>query len=354
MKILSVYPWTHVSSSALMVNGKLVAASPEERFNRIKWSTSFPIKSANWCLNFKQLKWDNIDIIAIPWNPAHNINSTSNRWDSDISWRGQMLSNIPSNIMKALKTDVPNTMEVKFGNTKILYLNHHDCHAASAVLVSPFKKCDYLTIDGHGETETCMSGYYEANKFIRTNSILYPHSVGLLYGTFTDFLGFKPDSDEWKTMALASFSKKKGVYDDKINLIYKLTENGFEMDLSFFDYYLFDKKPNFFNKKFIELFGIPRKKNGKLLKKHFEISGALQRAFEKIVFHLLKITKVLGGKSGNIAIAGGAAMNCVFNGLLEKNNIYNNNFIPPWPDDLGVIVGAKYIVNNNIKKSNKK
>ena len=105
MKILSIYPWTHISSSALMINNKLVAAAPEERFDRIKWSTFFPIKSANWCLNFKQLKWDNIDIIAIPWNPAHNINSTSNRWDSDISWRGQMLSNIPSNIMKHVWCD---------------------------------------------------------------------------------------------------------------------------------------------------------------------------------------------------------------------------------------------------------
>ena len=108
----------------------------------------------NNLLNFKKLKWDNIDIIVIPWNPAHNINSTSSRWDSDISWRGQMLSNIPSNIMKALKTSVPNSMEVKFGNTKILYLNHHDCHAASVVLVSPFQKCDYFFLKNHAKNRS--------------------------------------------------------------------------------------------------------------------------------------------------------------------------------------------------------
>lgn len=354
MKILSVYPWTHISSSALMIDGKLVAAAPEERFNRIKWSTSFPIRSANWCLDSNNLKWDDIDIIAVPWNPAHNINTASSRWDNNISWRGELLSNIPSNVMKALTNkEVPNSMEIKFGKTKILYLNHHDCHAASAVLVSPFKKCDFLTIDGHGETETCIFGHYNGKKFIRTNSILYPHSLGLLYGTFTDFLGFKPDSDEWKTMALASSSTRRNIYDVKTNSIFKLTKKGFELDLTFFDYYLFDKKPNFFNKKFTQLFGNPRLKSEKLLKKHFEIAGALQRAFEKIVFHFLKINKISGGKSGNITIAGGAAMNCVFNGLLEKNNIYKNNFIPPWPDDLGVSVGATYLANNNLKKGNK-
>ena len=79
----------------------------------------------------------------------------------------------------------------------------------------------------------------------------------------------------------------------------------------------------------------------------------MQRSFEKMVFHLLKITKRVGGKSNNIVLAGGAAMNCVFNGLLEKNNIYKNNFVPPWPDDLGVSVGATYLANNNIKKRNK-
>ena len=84
MKILSVYPWTHISSSALMINGKLVAASAEERFDKIKWSTSFPFKSANWCLDYKKLNWNDIDIIAIPWNPAHNINSASGRWDNNI------------------------------------------------------------------------------------------------------------------------------------------------------------------------------------------------------------------------------------------------------------------------------
>ena len=353
MKILAIYPWTHISSSALMINGKLVAASPEERFTRVKWTTQFPIRSANWCLEQANLEWKDIDRIVVPWNPGININSASNRWDNNISWRGEMLSNIPSNVMKALKSEAPQKMSISFGNTQINYLNHHDCHAASAIFVSPFKKCDYLTIDGHGEKETCLFGYYDGTKLIPTNSIAYPHSVGLLYGTFTDFLGFKPDNDEWKTMALASFSKKSNIYDKKISSIYKLTKNGFELDLTYFDYYLFDRQPNFYNKKLVSLFGTPRIQTEKILKKHHDIAGALQRAFSRIVFHLIEITKKKGGKSNNIVIAGGAAMNCVFNGFLESSKIYKNKFVPPWPDDLGVSIGATYLENNNLGKKSK-
>ena len=94
MKILSVYPWTHISSSALTLNGKIVSASAEERFNRIKWSTEFPNQSANWCLEKNNLQWKDLDMIVVPWNPALNINSTSNRWDNHLFWRGQMLSHI--------------------------------------------------------------------------------------------------------------------------------------------------------------------------------------------------------------------------------------------------------------------
>ena len=354
MKILSIYPWTHISSSALMINGKLVAASPEERFTRVKWTTQFPIQSANWCLSQAKIKWKDIDRIVVPWNPSLNISSASSRWDSNITWRGEMLSNIPSIVMKALRTNSSNQMKISFNDTEIIYLNHHDCHAASAIFISPFRKCDYLTIDGHGEKESCLLGFYNGKKLIKTKSISYPHSVGLLYGTFTDFLGFKPDNDEWKTMALASFSTKRNYYDNKMDIIYKLTPNGFELDLSFFDYYLFDRQPNFYNKKLVSLFGKPRKKEEKITKKHQQIAGALQRAFTIIVFHLLKITKLKGGKSNNIVIAGGAAMNCVFNGLLENKKIYKNNFIPPWPDDLGVSIGATYLENHNLGKKSKK
>ena len=115
-------------------------------------------------------------------------------------------------------------------------------------------------------------GNFDGKKLNNFHSISYPHSVGLLYGAFTDFLGFKPDNDEWKTMALASFSRKENLYDKKFLEVYKLNNNGFELNLSYFDFYLFDRKPNFYNKKLEELFGKPRVKNEKITKRHHEIA----------------------------------------------------------------------------------
>ena len=102
MKILSVYPWTHISSSALVIDGKLVASSPEERFNKQKLSTAFPIMSANWCLKSQKINWDDLDYIVVPWNPAHHIKSASLRWVSSMRWRGEMLSHIPTWIFRSI------------------------------------------------------------------------------------------------------------------------------------------------------------------------------------------------------------------------------------------------------------
>jgi len=208
MKILSIYPYTHISSAALMINGKIVAAAPEERFNRIKMSTAFPFKSIEWCLKKENIQLKDIDLITIPWNPAMNINSASSRWTNDLRWRGEMLTNIPVNLMKILDTNPSENIKMTFNNLDVIYLNHHECHAASAFYTSPFRNCDILTIDGHGELDTCFLGVGKNNNIKQIKTIKYPHSVGLFYGTFTDFLGFKADSDEWKVMALSSYAKK--------------------------------------------------------------------------------------------------------------------------------------------------
>ena len=354
MKILSIYPYTHISSAALMINGKLVAASPEERFNRKKMSTDFPINSINWCLKEHSLKLEEIDLIVIPWNPSINLNSVSGRWVNEMRWRGEMITNIAGNLLRLNNGAPPDRVDLNLGHNKIVFLNHHECHAASAFFTSPFANSDILTIDGHGEEDSCFLGFGKNDKIIKKQSIQYPHSVGLFYGTFTDFLGFKPDSDEWKVMALASYGKKNNTYDKKVEKLFKLSEGKFELDLSYFRYYLFDRKKTFFSDKFINLFCNTRKSNDKINKHHYLIANAMQRAFEKIVFYLVKNLKKRGGKSNNLVLAGGAAMNCVFNGLLNKSKIYKNVFIPAYPDDLGVSIGATYLANLKFNKKYKR
>jgi len=365
MKILSIYPYTHISSASLMINGKIVAAAAEERFNRIKMSTEFPIQSINWCLSYSKIKWEDLDYVVVPWNPVINTQYSTSRWTSSMIWRGQMFSHIPVEIMKAINAKknsffekkenlFENNTVIEIGKIKIIFIKHHIAHASSAFFLSPFKKADILTIDGHGEEDTCYIGKGVDNKIFQSSLIKYPHSLGLFYGTFTDFLGFKPDVDEWKVMALSSYSKKQNQFDTKVSRLVNFSSNGFELNLNYFNYYTFDRKKNFFTNKLSQLLGPPRSKNDKLLPRHYEIAGALQRTFERSVDHLLTIVKKSGGKSGNIVLAGGAAMNCVYNGTLYKKKIYEKSFIPFCADDLGVTVGAALYLNNKIKKINNK
>ena len=137
---------------------------------------------------------------------------------------------------------------MSWGKNKLVFLDHHLCHSAFGYYQSGFKDSAILTVDGHGENETCFFGEANNGKIKKLDSINYPNSVGLFYGTFTDFLGFKPDSDEWKVMALSAHDKKN-IYDKKIQKIYKFYNGKFEIDLSYFDYYTFDRKKKFFFKK---------------------------------------------------------------------------------------------------------
>ena len=353
MNILSIYPYTHISSSALMMNNKIVSASAEERFNREKFSTKFPSLSSNWCLKENKITWQDIHHIAVPWNPSINLNNVSGRWVNNMRWRGEMIPNVLGNILRHLDGKPPLNIELSFKGKKIIFYDHHLCHAASAFFTSGFAKSHILSIDGHGENETCFLGLGEGKKIKKIDSIKYPHSIGLFYGTITDFLGFKADQDEWKVMALTSYSIKKNKYDKLFENLFSLNEDGFELNLNFFNYYLFDRQKYFFTEKFIKIFGSPRKKNEKITKKHYEIAGALQRSFSKIVTHLVRILKNKDRSIKNICLTGGAAMNCVYNAELKKSNIYNNLFIPPFPDDLGVSVGACYLANNILNKKSK-
>lgn len=345
MKILSVYPYTHLSSSALVIDGEIVAAAAEERFNREKMSTKFPVLSANWCLDSQGLGWDDLDLIAVPWNPMRNINSASRRWVQGLTWRGEMLSHVPTEIMRAMDGPVASDMQLRFGDVRIVYLNHHECHAANGFFLSPFEKADILTIDGHGENDTCLIGIGEGTRIEARSSILYPHSLGLFYGTFTDFLGFRPDVDEWKVMALSAFSSKPNKFDDILKRFIVPTENGFELDLTYFDFYTFDRKPHFFSQKLVDAIGPARKREEPLEERHYEIAGAMQRVFVKGVQHLLSVTRALGDGSGNLVLSGGAAMNSVFNGMLDRREEYENSSISSCPDDSGVAVGAALLAH---------
>ncbi len=350
MKILALYPYTHISSACLMIDGNIIGAAQEERFNRKKMSTDFPVKSINWCLKKGRIKFENLDYIVVPWNPHKNINNVSRRWVNELRWRGEMLTNVPGNLMRLMNEETNEKISLSWGKNKLVFLDHHLCHAAFGYYQSGFKDAAILTIDGHGENETCFFGEAKNGTIKKINSIKYPHSVGLFYGTFTDFLGFKPDSDEWKVMALSSHDKNNK-YDSKISKLYNFYNDNFEMNLSYFDYFTFDRQKNFFSKKFTDLLGSPRKANEKITTRHRQIASSMQRHFEKIVLRMLEVLKKKT-KKNNLVLGGGAAMNCVFNGKLDDLKVFKDSHISYAPDDSGVSIGAALLSNYLFKKRN--
>ena len=201
-----------------------------------------------------------------------------------------MLTNVPGNLMRLMNEETNEKISLSWGKNKLVFLDHHLCHAAFGYYQSGFKDAAILTIDGHGENETCFFGEAKNGTIKKISSIKYPHSVGLFYGTFTDFLGFKPDSDEWKVMALSSHDKNNK-YDSKISKLYNFYNDNFEMNLSYFDYFTFDRQKNFFSKKFTDLLGSPRKANEKITTRHRQIASSMQRHFEKIVLRMLEVLK---------------------------------------------------------------
>lgn len=353
MKILSIYPYLTISSSALIIDGKVIAASTEERFDRKKNSTAFPERSAKWCLSYSKLKWEDLDMIVVPWNPALNIQNASKRWTENIRWRGEILTNVPANLMNMMQAKDPEEFEMRWSGNTLKFLNHHECHSAFSFYQSPFKEANIVSIDGRGEQETLTISKAKDKSISKMLSIDYPHSIGLFYSTFTDFLGFKVNSDEWKVMSLASYSQKKNKYDKLIKNLIKKNKNGFELDLTFFSYYTFDKQKHMFSNKFISLFGEPRLKDSKIEKKHKDIAGAMQRVFIDVCKHIFLISKKLN-KSNNLIFTGGSAMNSVLNGKLDNFKIYNNSYISYAPDDSGVAIGAGLLANYKYGKSKRK
>ncbi|MBM3417024.1 MAG: hypothetical protein FJY20_11415 [Bacteroidetes bacterium] len=157
MKILALYPYIHLSSSALLIDGKIVAASPEERFDRQKMSTAFPNKSAAWCLKSQGLKWEDLDMIVVPWNPMRNVNHASRRWVNEMNWRGQLLSHVPIHVMRAINGPFENEMEIKWGKTRIVYMNHHECHAANGFFFHRSKRRIFSLLTGMAKTRPVFS-----------------------------------------------------------------------------------------------------------------------------------------------------------------------------------------------------
>lgn len=344
MKVLGIACDVWISSAALIEDGRVVAAAPEERFDRQKMSKGFPARAVDFCLKQAGCSLGDIDQVAFAWNPGHQIRSVSGRYTQVQRWRGEYMYMVPASLLKNFGspdvTELEQVITTTDWQARIAYIDHHASHAASTFYPSPFERAAVFTVDGRGEEDTCTWNIGDRDGIRTLQSVAMPHSMGLFYAAITEYLGFKPHTDEWKVMALASYGRPNSEYYGKLRSLLELQDDGrFEQDLTYFAYYLFDMQPHMYTPKLEALLGPARRKDEPFDGRFADIARALQEVFEETCTHMLGHLHRLTGET-RLCLAGGAAMNSVYNGKITELTPFKEVFIPSCPDDSGVSVGA--------------
>ena len=349
MRIILGINANHADSSAcIILNDKIVAAIEEERLNRVKHFSGYPVKAIQECLNITNIKSDEITDIAFNTKPSSNLIAKSLFALKNISLKkNQSIKRIikKMSIKKFLYKNFELNKAVKFH-----FIEHHLAHIASAFYPSGFKKSNGLSIDGSGDFITCAIAECEKKIMIK-KKIFFPHSLGIFYHSMTQFLGFKNYGEEYKMMGLAPYGKPK--YYQKIidNLFNSENDNLFKLNLDFFNHW----KPNYkyitgetldidqiFNNKLNELFFEEKLDNKNEFIKDFacSVQKVYENYFNQIIYYLF-----LKNYSKNIVFSGGCALNSSANLILTENKKYFQDvFINYAPGDNGGAIGAALVV----------
>ena len=343
--ILGISAFYHDSAAALVVDGEIIAAAQEERFSRKKHDPSYPLNAINYVLNEGKIQLSSVDYIIFfekPFLKFERLLETymafAPRGFTSFSlsmplWLREKLFQKKFLFEKLKQHDV-NFKDI----AKIKFSEHHFSHAASAFFPSPFKEAIVLTLDGVGEWATTTVAVGKDNKLEMIKEIHFPHSLGLLYSAFTYYTGFKVNSGEYKVMGLAPYGKPK--YKDLIikELMDLKADGSFKLNMKYFNY---ATGLTMTNKKFSNLFGHPVRdpKKDLLNDFHMDIASSIQAVTEEIV---IRLTKNIANeyKIKNLCLAGGVALNCVANGRILREKIFNNIWIQPAAGDAGGSLGA--------------
>ena len=342
------------SSASLVIDGELKYAFLEERLSRKKYDKSFPHNAIQKILELSNLEIKDVDCFAIGWNPAINVGDRYRAGFSEWSgYAGNRFSSNPNNILPLLEQEYTNTEQIFHTRTnkkiKIEYVSHHLSHALTSFIGSGFKKSAILTCDGYGEKATTAWYIGNSNKVDLIGEINFPHSIGMFYSTLTEYLGFRPNLDEWKVMGASAYGKKN-LYLNKIRKLIKKTGLNFELNLEYFQFYNFDSR-SMFTHELIKLLGPSRKKNDEMEQRHYDIAASIQAVTEEFFINaILELKKQTN--LHNLCLSGGSVMNSVANGLIEQKNIFENVHIPYAPDDSGNSIGAALSISSNFKRKN--
>ncbi len=341
---LGISAFYHDSAASIIVDGKIIAAAQEERFTRKKHDPSYPFNAINFVLNYANLKLSEVDYIVFYEKPFLKFERLLETYVAFAPKGFTSFSKaMPLWIKEKLfqKNLLLNKLKLHDKNYKsesnIFFSDHHLSHAASAFFPSPFDEAVILTADGVGEWATTTVAVGKDNKLEIKKEIHFPHSLGLLYSAFTYYTGFKVNSGEYKLMGLAPYGDP--IYENKIKELIDIKDDGtFRLDQKYFNY---TTGLTMTNEKFNILFGQkPRNPlNEKITQFHMDIAASIQKVTEEIMIRLVKnIRKEFNIK--NLCLAGGVALNCVANGKILKEKIFDNIWIQPAAGDAGGSLGA--------------
>ncbi len=338
--ILGLSCFYHDSAACLLKNGEIVAAAQQERFSRKKHDFSFPRDAVNYCLKEGKISVKNIYCVAFYDKPFLKFERLLETYLT-FSPKGAISFIRAMTVWLKQKLWIKDIIckELKFQG-KVIFPKHHESHAASAFFPSPFQEAAFLTMDAVGEWTTTSYGTGKSNQLKMIAGLDFPHSLGLFYSAFTYYTGFKVNSGEYKLMGLAPYGEPK--YKDIIlSEIIDIKEDGsFRLNMSYFDYC---SGLTMTSKKFHKLFGgPPRKPESEITQKEMDLARSIQEVTEDIVIRIAKqIKKETGQKY--LCLAGGVALNCVSNGKLLRENLFDDIWIQPAAGDAGGALGAALV-----------
>lgn len=353
MKVLGIN-FSNDAAAALIIDGKISGAVQEERLSRIKHDASFPTKAIQWVLKEAGLKLADLDAVAFFWNPGIHAEAPNGRMTAVPRDHMEYLYSVPAHLLRQLDGSEVERVEQTFhlknstqGTIKPLklhYLTHHTCHAAAAFYLSGYESAAILTVDGYGERTAAQISRGRRDGPIEVlHRIEFPHSVGSFYAAFTQFLGFEPNDGEGKVMGLASYGKP--LYYEQIRKLVTLTERGFELDLSYFSFFVPRRRR--FTQKLVDLLGPERRPESELTQRHMDIAASFQAVTEDVLLHLAQLARQLTGET-RLCMAGGVTLNCVANSRIRFETGFEQCYFMPASSDAGTSLGAALYVAHQI------
>lgn len=344
--VLGIHQSGPVASAALAVDGTVVAAQPEERFSRTKHDRAFPGQAADYCLGSVG-GWSGVDHVAIGWNAGENAALKYRGGFSDwMRYPGEWLASVPNHILTRAGWQ-PDLTTMRFRlraasdtpprEPAIHFVDHHTAHARLAAASSGFSDTVVVVVDGWSEQKVTSIFHYRDGGLTLLESEAFPNSIGAFYAAMTEYLGYRPFFDEWRVMGMSAYGDRSA-FPELDETIRSEPDGRYELNLRFFDFYNFDRA-DALSPRFVERFGPARQSGSPILQAHFDFAAAAQRVFERVMTGVLARAHRLTG-SPRVCLAGGAALNCLYNATVTAVTPFSECHVSFAPDDSGNSIGA--------------